>query len=133
MSFPDNFLWGGALSANQCEGAYLEDGKGLSQQDVMPKGVRAPITAMPTADNLKLKGTDFYHRYQEDIALLAEMGCNVFRFSIAWSRIFPMGDEEMPNEKGLAFYDAVIDECLKYGIEPLITLSHYEMPLHLCQ
>ena len=84
MSFPDNFLWGGALSANQCEGAYLEDGKGLSQQDVMPKGVRAPLTAMPTADNLKLKGTDFYHRYQEDIALLAEMGCNVFRFSIAW-------------------------------------------------
>ena len=133
MSFPDNFLWGGALSANQCEGAYLEDGKGLSQQDVMPKGVRAPITAVPTADNLKLKGTDFYHRYQEDIALLAEMGCNVFRFSIAWSRIFPMGDEEMPNEKGLAFYDAVVDECLKYGIEPLITLSHYEMPLHLCQ
>lgn len=133
MSYPDNFLWGGALSANQCEGAYLEDGKGLSQQDVMPKGVRAPITAVPTADNLKLKGTDFYHRYQEDIALLAEMGCNVFRFSIAWSRIFPMGDEEMPNEKGLAFYDAVVDECLKYGIEPLITLSHYEMPLHLCQ
>lgn len=133
MSFPDNFLWGGALSANQCEGAYLEDGKGLSQQDVMPKGVRGPITEAPTADNLKLRGTDFYHRYKEDIALLAEMGCNVFRFSIAWSRIYPMGDELMPNEAGLAFYDKVIDECLKYGIEPLITLSHYEMPLHLCK
>lgn len=133
MSFPDNFLWGGALSANQCEGAYLEDGKGLSQQDVMPKGVRGPITEAPTADNLKLRGTDFYHRYKEDIALLAEMGCNVFRFSIAWSRIYPMGDELIPNEAGLVFYDKVIDECLKYGIEPLITLSHYEMPLHLCK
>lgn len=133
MSFPDDFLWGGALSANQCEGAYLEDGKGLSQQDVMPKGVRGPITEAPTADNLKLRGTDFYHRYKEDIALLAEMGCKVFRFSIAWSRIFPLGDEEVPNEAGLVFYDKVIDECLKYGIEPLITLSHYEMPLHLCK
>lgn len=133
MSFPNNFLWGGALSANQCEGAYLEDGKGLSQQDVMPKGVRGPITEAPTADNLKLRGTDFYHRYKEDIALLAEMGCNVFRFSIAWSRIYPMGDELIPNEAGLAFYDKVIDECIKYGIEPLITLSHYEMPLHLCK
>lgn len=133
MGFPDNFLWGGALSANQCEGAYLEDGKGLSQQDVMPKGVRGPITEAPTADNLKLRGTDFYHRYKEDIALLAEMGCNVFRFSIAWSRIYPQGDEEVPNEAGLVFYDKVIDECLKYGIEPLITLSHYEMPLHLCK
>lgn len=133
MSFPDNFLWGGALSANQCEGAYLEDGKGLSQQDVMPKGVRGPITEAPTTDNLKLRGTDFYHRYKEDIALLAEMGCNVFRFSIAWSRIYPLGDESVPNEAGLAFYDKVIDECLKYGIEPLITLSHYEMPLHLCK
>lgn len=133
MSFPDDFLWGGALSANQCEGAYLEDGKGLSQQDVMPKGVRGPITEAPTADNLKLRGTDFYHRYKEDIALLAEMGCKVFRFSIAWSRIFPLGDEEVPNEAGLVFYDKVIDECLKYGIEPLITLSHYEIPLHLCK
>lgn len=133
MGFPDNFLWGGALSANQCEGAYLEDGKGLSQQDVMPKGVRGPITEAPTADNLKLRGTDFYHRYKEDIALLAEMGCNVFRFSIAWSRIYPLGDETVPNEAGLAFYDQVINECHNYGIEPLITLSHYEIPYHLCK
>ena len=116
MSFPDNFLWGGALSANQCEGAYLEDGKGLSQQDVMPKGVRAPITAMPTADNLKLKGTDFYHRYQEDIAVLAEMGCNVFRFSIAWSRIFPMGDEEMPNEKEMGFDHGDLHRILSFAL-----------------
>lgn len=133
MGFPENFLWGGALAANQCEGAYLEDGKGLSQQDVMPKGVRGPVTAEPTPDNLKLVGTDFYHRYREDIALLAEMGFKCFRFSIAWSRIYPTGEELVPNEKGLAFYDRVIDECRKYGIEPLITLSHYEIPLHLCR
>ena len=133
MSFPENFLWGGALAANQCEGAYLEDGKGLSQQDVMPKGVRGPVTEAPTPDNLKLIGTDFYHRYREDIALLAEMGFKVFRFSIAWSRIYPRGDEAKPNEKGLTFYDKVIDECLSHGIQPLITLSHYEMPLYLCR
>ena len=133
MGFPENFLWGGALAANQCEGAYLEDGKGLSQQDVMPKGVRGPVTEEPTPDNLKLVGTDFYHRYKEDIALLAEMGFKCFRFSIAWSRIYPTGEELVPNEKGLEFYDKVIDECRKYGIEPLITLSHYEIPLHLCR
>ena len=133
MTFPEGFLWGGALAANQCEGAYLEDGKGLSQQDVMPQGVRGPVTDQPTPDNLKLIGTDFYHRYREDIALMAEMGFKVFRFSIAWSRIYPRGDEAEPNEVGLAFYDRVIDECLKYGIEPLITLSHYEIPLHLCR
>jgi len=131
--FPRDFLWGGALAANQCEGAYNEDGKGLSQQDVMPKGIAGPVTAAPTADNLKLMGTDFYHRYREDIALLAEMGFRVFRFSIAWSRIYPTGEEEQPNEKGLAFYDKVIDECRRYGIEPLVTLSHYEIPLHLCK
>lgn len=133
MSFPQNFLWGGALAANQCEGAYLEDGKGLSQQDVMPRGVQGPVTAAPTPDNLKLIGTDFYHRYKQDIALLAEMGFRVFRFSIAWSRIYPTGMETEPNEAGLRFYDQVIDTCLAYGIQPLITLSHYEMPLELCR
>lgn len=133
MSFPQNFLWGGALAANQCEGAYLEDGKGLSQQDVMPRGVQGPVTAAPTPDNLKLIGTDFYHRYKQDIALLAEMGFRVFRFSIAWSRIYPTGMEAEPNEAGLQFYDQVIDTCLAYGIQPLITLSHYEMPLELCR
>ena len=91
--FPDGFLWGGALAANQYEGAYNEDGKGLSVQDVMPQGIVGPRTAEPTPDNLKLIGIDFYHRYAEDIALLAEMGFKVFRFSIAWSRIFPQGDE----------------------------------------
>lgn len=131
--FPNSFLWGGAVAANQCEGAYLTDGKGLSTQDLAPKGIVGPITSVPTADNLKLTGIDFYHRYKEDIALFAEMGFKVFRLSIAWSRIFPKGDEEEPNEAGLAFYDDVFDECHKYGIEPLVTLSHYETPLHLAR
>lgn len=129
--FPKNFLWGGATAANQCEGAYLEDGKGLDIQDVTPKGIVGPRTEVPTEDNMKLVAIDFYHRYKEDIKLFAEMGFKVFRLSIAWSRIFPMGDEEQTNEKGLAFYDAVFDECHKYGIEPLVTISHYETPLHL--
>jgi 6-phospho-beta-glucosidase len=131
--FPEGFLWGGATAANQIEGAYAEDGKGLSIQDVMPHGLMTPPTEGPTPDNLKLEGVDFYHRYAEDIALLAEMGFSVFRFPIAWSRIFPRGDEETPNEEGLAFYDRVIDECEKHGIEPLITMSHYETPLHLAR
>lgn len=132
MRFPENFLWGGATAANQCEGAYDEDGKGLSIQDVLPKGFKV-ITDGPTPDNLKLRGIDHYHRYKEDIALFAEMGFKVYRFSIAWSRIFPTGEEATPNEAGLKFYENVIDECLKYGIEPLITLSHYETPLALAK
>lgn len=132
MEFPDGFLWGGAVAANQYEGAYDVDGKGLSIQDVLPKGgIGAPPTDQPTPDNLKLGGIDFYHRYAEDIALFAEMGFKIFRFSIAWSRIFPNGDEAEPNEAGLAFYDRVLDECEKHGIEPMITISHYETPLHL--
>ena len=131
--FPENFLWGGAVAANQCEGAYLEDGKGLSVQDVMPYGIRGDRTEKPTEDNMKLIGIDFYHRYQEDIRLFAEMGFRVFRTSIAWSRIFPKGDEEEPNEAGLAFYDRLFDECLKYGMEPLVTISHYETPLYLAE
>lgn len=129
--FPKDFLWGGATAANQCEGAYNEDGKGLTGQDLTRKGWREAPTSVPTEDNLKLVGIDFYHRYKEDIRLFAEMGFKVFRLSIAWARIFPDGDEQEPNEAGLAFYDDVFDECLKYGIEPLVTLSHYEMPLHL--
>lgn len=130
-TFPDNFLWGGAVAANQCEGAYREDGKGLSVQDVLPHGLRGERTDGPTPDNLKLEAIDFYHRYKEDIKLFAEMGFKVFRTSIAWSRIFPDGDEEQPNEKGLQFYDDLFDECHKYGIEPLVTISHYETPLEL--
>ena len=139
--FPQNFLWGGATAANQYEGAYNLDGKGLSVQDVTPKGgvpatpgdCNPLITEEPTTDNLKLKGIDFYHRYKEDIALFAEMGFKVYRTSIAWSRIFPNGDELEPNEAGLQFYDNLFDELAKYGIEPLITLSHYETPLHLAR
>lgn len=132
-TFPENFLWGGAVAANQCEGAYLEDGKGLSVQDVLPGGLRGVRTDEPTPENLKLEGIDFYHRYKEDIRLFAEMGFKVFRTSIAWSRIFPQGDEEEPNEKGLQFYDDLFDECHKYGIEPLVTISHYETPLGLAK
>lgn len=132
-TFPEGFLWGGATAANQLEGAYDEDGKGLSIQDVMPKGIMAPPVEGPTPDNLKQVGIDFYHRYAEDIALFAEMGFTVFRFSIAWSRIFPNGDEETPNEEGLAFYDRVLGELEKHGIEPLVTISHYETPLHLAR
>jgi 6-phospho-beta-glucosidase len=132
-SFPEGFLWGGATAANQIEGGYAEGGKGLSIQDVMPKGLRSPRTAGPTPDNLKQVAIDFYHRYAEDIALFAEMGFSVFRFSIAWSRIFPNGDELEPNEEGLAFYDRILDELEKQGIEPLVTISHYETPLHLAE
>ena len=131
--FPEGFLWGGATAANQCEGAYNQDGKGLSVQDVTPKGGFGPITVAkgPTKDNMKLVGIDFYHRYKEDIELFAEMGFKTFRLSIAWSRIFPNGDDAQPNEAGLQFYDRVFDECLKHGIQPLVTISHYETPLNL--
>ena len=131
--FPKNFLWGGAVATNQCEGAYQEDGKGLSVQDVLPRGIRGSRTKLPTEENLKLEAIDFYHRYPQDIKMFAEMGFKVFRTSIAWSRIFPKGDEEQPNEAGLEFYDRVFEECRKYGIEPLVTLSHYETPLYLAE
>lgn len=131
--FPDGFLWGGATAANQIEGAYDADGKGLSVQDVMPRGISGPRSETPTPENLKLVGIDHYHRYAEDIALFAEMGFGVYRFSIAWSRIFPKGDETEPNEAGLAFYERILDELEKHGIEPLVTISHYETPLHLAE
>ena len=133
MAFSKNFLWGGAVAANQCEGAYAEGGKGLSIADVMPKGVMGEPAKEPVLENLKLEGIDFYHRYQEDIKMFAEMGFRTFRTSIAWSRIFPKGDEEIPNEAGLEFYDRVFDECIRYGIEPVVTLSHYETPLYLAK
>ena len=131
--FPPGFLWGGATAANQVEGGYDQGGKGLSIQDVMPRGIAAPRTDAPTPDNLKLEAIDFYHRYAEDIALFAEMGFSVYRFSIAWSRIFPNGDDAEPNEEGLAFYDRVLDELERHGIEPLVTISHYETPLAIAE
>lgn len=136
MSFPKGFLWGGAVAGNQCEGAYLEDGKGLSVPDMLLGGdVNTPRTFLPEIDLDAFypshEAIDFYHRYKEDIALFAEMGFKCFRLSINWGRIFPNGDDEKPNEAGLAFYDRVFDECKKYGIEPLVTLCHYEIPWNL--
>ena len=151
-TFPEHFLWGGATAANQFEGGWKEGGKGPSVSDVAkftdPKEMKdlldvhglCDITdeqikeALETDDEVfypKRHGIDFYHRYKEDIALLAGMGFKVYRMSIAWSRIFPKGDEEAPNEEGLAFYDRVFDECLKYNMQPLVTMSHYEPPLYL--
>ncbi|WP_400245237.1 glycoside hydrolase family 1 protein [Niallia sp. JL1B1071] len=139
--FPEGFLWGGATAANQLEGAYLEGGKGMNLADVMPGGkVRLKVISTPgfnfEIDKEKYtypnhEGIDFYHRYKEDIALFAEMGFKAYRMSIAWSRIFPNGNELVPNEEGLAFYDKVFDECLKHNMEPVVTISHYEMPLYL--
>ena len=153
-TFPEGFLWGGATAANQCEGAWNLDGKGPSTADVQkfadPKSLKelldvhglCDITdelideALASTDDAaypKRLGADFYHRYKEDIAYYAEMGFKAYRMSIAWSRIFPNGDESEPNEAGLAFYDKVFDECAKYGIEPLVTMSHYEPPLEFCR
>jgi len=136
MTFKPGFLWGGATAANQCEGAWDEDGKGVSCSDICTGGkygqskMITPVlqegTFYPSREAI-----DHYHRFKEDIALFAEMGFKVYRFSINWTRIFPNGDETEPNEVGLKHYEDVIDECLKYGIEPLITLSHYEVPFGL--
>jgi 6-phospho-beta-glucosidase len=158
MSFPKNFLWGGATAANQYEGGYLDGNKGLACSDTITDGdAKTPRRIMIELANGERKfisrfedvpagakavidentyypshvATDFYHHYQEDIALLAEMGFKTFRMSINWTRIFPNGDDKEPNEDGLAFYDAVFDECHKYGIEPLVTIAHFDMPLNL--
>ncbi|SUO92222.1 6-phospho-beta-glucosidase [Streptococcus uberis] len=138
MTFPKNFLWGGALAAHQFEGGVLETSKGLSVADVMTAGahgVPRVITDGVLEGNYYPNhvGIDFYHRYKEDIAMFADLGFKCFRTSIAWSRIFPNGDETEPNEEGLQFYDNVFDELLKYGIEPVITLSHFEMPYHIAK
>ncbi|ALB57049.1 6-phospho-beta-glucosidase [Cronobacter universalis] len=128
-TFPDGFLWGGAVAANQVEGAYLTDGKGLSTSDVQPEGILGPVVERAAGDSgIKDVAIDFYHRYPEDIALFAEMGFSCLRVSIGWTRIFPNGDEHEPNEAGLAFYDKLFDELAAHNITPLVTLSHYEMP-----
>ncbi|MBS7576068.1 MULTISPECIES: 6-phospho-beta-glucosidase [unclassified Enterococcus] len=133
-----NFLWGGALAAHQFEGGWNADGKGPSVIDVMTAGahgVPREITVEIEPDKFypNQDAIDFYHQYKKDIALFAEMGLKCLRTSIAWTRIFPKGDEAEPNEAGLKFYDDVFDELLKNGIEPVITLSHFEMPLHLAR
>lgn len=140
MAFRNDFLWGGATAANQCEGAYDVDGRGLANVDVVPHGKdRFPVCL----GDLKMLecdadhyypahgAIDFYHHYKEDIALFAEMGFKTFRMSLAWTRIFPNGDETEPNEAGLAFYEDVFRECKKYGIEPLVTITHFDLPIHL--
>ncbi|WP_429112868.1 6-phospho-beta-glucosidase [Aeromonas rivipollensis] len=138
--FPQGFLWGGALAANQAEGAYLEGGKGLTTVDMIPHGANRMAVKLGQEKRFTLRddefypsheAIDFYHRYKEDIALMAEMGFTVFRTSIAWSRLYPKGDEQEPNAEGIAFYRAVFEECKKYGIEPLVTLCHFDVPMHL--
>jgi len=130
--FPQDFLWGGAIAANQVEGAWQEDGKGLSTSDLQPHGIFGErVERRPGDFNIKDIAIDFYHRYPEDIKLFAEMGFTVLRTSIAWTRIYPQGDEEQPCEAGLAFYDRLFDEMAKYHIAPMVTLSHYEMPYGL--
>ena len=136
MRFPKDFYWGGATAANQLEGGWKEDGKGISCADICTGGsVNKSKRITPIIrENIfypSHEAIDHYHRYKEDIALFAEMGFKMYRFSIAWTRIFPNGDEEQPNEEGLKFYDDLIKECLKYKIEPMVTISHYEPPFHL--
>lgn len=158
MSFPSDFLWGGATAANQYEGGYLSGGKGLATADVLTNGSKSEPRRMvvelsdgtrqvigrlqDVPDKAKAivsdemyypshVATDFYHHYKEDIALMGEMGFKTFRMSINWSRIYPNGDDLQPNEEGLQFYDNVFDECLKYGIEPLVTINHFDLPINL--
>ncbi|GBU10801.1 cryptic 6-phospho-beta-glucosidase [Erysipelotrichaceae bacterium] len=148
--FPTDFLWGGAIAACQAEGAHRVDGRGLSTSDIHiydPQVNRAGIEkeggGTLAAINLaasditsyypKREGIDFYHTYKEDLALLQELGLKTFRTSISWSRIFPKGDESEPNEEGLVFYDKLISEIIARGMEPIITMAHYDIPLHLVQ
>ncbi|WP_124067230.1 glycoside hydrolase family 1 protein [Clostridium sp. E02] len=132
---PEGFLWGGALAANQCEGAYLEGGKGLCAADVIKAGADRfqNITLSIDPENYypSHEAIDFYHHYKEDIKMMSEMGFRCLRTSISWSRIFPTGEEKTPNEEGLKFYDDLFDTMLSYGIEPVVTMSHYESPLEL--
>ena len=136
MGFRKDFLWGGATAANQMEGAWDLDGKGPSVPDMCTNGSHTvPKRVTPEFEEGTLypshEAIDFYHRYEEDIALMAEMGFRCFRLSIAWTRIYPTGMEETPNEAGLAFYDKVFDCCRKHGIEPLVTIARAEMPYAL--
>ncbi|MGN1654610.1 6-phospho-beta-glucosidase [Yersinia enterocolitica] len=139
-TFPDGFLWGGALAANQAEGACFESGKGLTTVDMIPHGEHRLAVKLGREKRFTLRddefypshqAIDFYHRYKDDIALMAEMGFTVFRTSIAWSRIYPNGDELTPNAEGIAFYRDLFNECKKHNIEPLVTLCHFDVPMHL--
>lgn len=136
----ESFLWGGATAANQCEGAYNEGGRGLSSVDVVPFGedrmkVAKGQMMMLECDDKHIypahEAIDMYHHFKEDIKMFAEMGFKCYRLSIAWTRILPNGDDEITNEEGLRFYHEVFDECLKYGIEPLVTICHFDTPIAL--
>ena len=148
--FPKSFLWGGATSASQYEGGYNKDGRGLSHMDYIRRIEKEDdekifpinVTYDMYLDHKKnedkynfafRRGSDFYHYYKEDIALLREMGFKTFRMSISWSRLFPTGLEEKPQEEGVEFYHSVFQECKKYGIEPLVTMIHYEIPAYLTE
>ena len=140
MKMQEGFLWGGATAANQCEGAYNEGGRGLSSVDVVPFGedrmkVAKGQMKMLECDDKHIypshKAIDMYHHFKEDIKMFAEMGFKCYRLSIAWTRILPNGDDEVPNVEGLRFYHEVFDECLKYGIEPLVTICHFDTPIAL--
>lgn len=142
MKFNDNFLWGGATAANQCEGGYSEDGRGLANVDVCPTGRdrSAVITGKLKMYDFNDKyfypakiAIDMYHNFEEDIKLFAEMGFKVYRMSIGWTRIFPRGDEETPNEKGLEFYERIFKVCKRYRIEPLVTITHFDCPMYLIE
>ncbi len=142
MGLRKDFLWGGATAANQLEGAYNEGNRGLANVDLIPVGEDRKDVVLGKRKMFEFddehfypaKGAiDFYHRYKEDIALFAEMGFTTYRMSIAWSRIFPVGDEETPNEEGLKFYEDVFKECRKYNIEPLVTITHFDCPMGLVE
>ena len=151
LPFPQGFLWGGAIAANQAEGAWNVDGKGPSVADAITwkpnlslkdysghmalsdENIRDAFEGKNDALYPKRRGIDFYHHYKDDIALFAEMGYTVLRVSIAWSRIFPTGEDAAPNEAGLQFYEEMFRELRRHNIEPLVTLSHYEMPLALSE
>lgn len=142
FKFPENFLWGGAIAANQAEGAFREGGRGPGNIDMIPHGVgrlKVKTGNVPRPELQKgeyypsHEGIDFYHYYKEDIALMAEMGFKVFRTSISWPRLFPDGDEEKPNQAGIDFYRNMFLECKKYGMEPLVTLCHFDIPMGLVE
>lgn len=161
MPFPDNFLWGAAVAANQCEGGFLQGNKGISNTDVITRGSlenprqitytvnhRRQKTALMNMENIpedaefvcfddemypNHESTDFYHHYKEDIALMKDLGLKAFRMSISWPRIFPLGNDEEPNEAGLAFYEEIFRGLKEAGIEPIVTINHYEIPIHLTE
>ena len=140
MKMPKGFLWGGATAASQCEGAFTEGNRGITNTDLLPLGndrmeIMTGRKVCMEIDESKHypahHAIDQYHKYKEDIRLLAEMGCRCYRFSISWGRIYPNGDDEEANEDGLKYYDALIEGCLRYHIEPLVTITHFEIPLGL--